>query len=424
MAVQLHIDELTSTGEGLARLDGRVVFVAGGVPGDVVLAELFEEKERSARARIVRVESASPDRVEPACAHARDCGGCSWLHVSAEAQARAKEQILRGALERIGGVDLAGATLNPIIRSPKPLGYRRRATLHLAGGRLGYRAAASHALVEVEGCPQLDQRLEQAIPRLRAALESEGAPAKCTDVALACDDRRVTASFAVAAAAKTTLERVRKLMERARLDGAVLVVEGQRGQPLGEALLSWPAPHAEGVKAYGRADLFAQANPAGNVLLVGEAMRMLGEGRESLLELYSGAGNFSFAAARKVKAATCVESSPDAVELARRSAREAKVEHVRFIQGDSLKSAEALAREGQRFDALLLDPPRAGAKGIAKVAVQVGAKRIVYVSCDPATLARDVKDLQSSGYRLIEVTPVDMFPQTFHLETVALLERR
>lgn len=421
MPVTLHIEELSAAG-GVARLDGRIVFVMGGVPGDEVEAELFEEKERSARARIVRITKASPDRVEPACARAAACGGCPWMHVSADAQARAKRAVLREALSRIGGVDLDTATLLPLIRSPQPLRYRRRATLHLASGRIGYRAPESHTLVEVEDCGQLDPRLEQAIPNLREALKAEGAPPRCTDLAIACDDRRVTAAFEVTAAGKTTLEKVRKLMERARLDGAVLVVEGQRGQPLGDALLSWPAPLAEAVTAYGRADLFAQANPEANVLLVAEAMRMLGQG-ESLLELYSGAGNFSFAAARRFTGATCIESSPDAVELARRSAREAKLESVRFIQGDALACAEALAKEGKRFDALLLDPPRAGAKGLAKVADRVGARRIVYVSCDPATLSRDVKDLQAAGYRLLEAAPVDMFPQTFHLETVARLER-
>ncbi|HEY3445020.1 MAG TPA: class I SAM-dependent RNA methyltransferase [Myxococcales bacterium] len=423
MPVTLHIDGLSSGSDGVARLDGRVVFVAGGVPGDVVEAELVEEKERSARARIVRVVTPSPDRVEPGCAHASDCGGCSWLHVSAQGQAKAKQAILRDALGRIGGVELGEASLNPLIRSPLALRYRRRATLHLSGGRIGYRAASSHVLVEIEGCPQLAPRLEQAIPRLREALKAEGAPPKCTDIALACDERRITAAFEVAAAGKSTLEKVRRLMARARLDGAVLAVEGQRGQPLGDALLSWPAPLAEGVTAYGRADLFAQANPEANLLLVGEALRMLGEGGESLLELYSGAGNFSFAAARRFKAATCIESSPDAVELARRSAREAKVENVRFIQGDALACAESLAKEGRRFETLLLDPPRAGAKGIGKVAERSGVRRVVYVSCDPATLSRDVKELQESGYRLIEATPVDMFPQTFHLETVARLDR-
>ena len=423
MPVTLHIEALCSGGDALAHLaDGRVVFVAGGVPGDLVEAELCEDKERSARARIVRVVTASPDRVEPACKHAGECGGCSWLHVSAQAQAWAKQETLREALGRIGGVELGGAVLRPIIWSPQALHYRRRATLHLSGGRMGYRAASSHALVEVEGCPQLDVRLERAIPGLREALEAEGAPPKCTDIALACDERHVTAAFAVAAAGKATLEKVRKLMARARLDGAVLAVEGQRGQPLGEALLSWPAPHAEGVRSHGRADLFAQANPAANLLLVGEALRMLGEG-ESLLELYSGAGNFSFAAARRFNSSTCIEFSPDAVELARRSAREAKVEGVRFIQGDALACAEALATEGRRFETLLLDPARAGAKGIARVAEKLVARRVVYVSCDPATLSRDVRDLHSVGYRLVEATPVDMFPQTFHLETVARLER-
>jgi 23S rRNA (uracil1939-C5)-methyltransferase len=223
-------------------------------------------------------------------------------------------------------------------------------------------------------------------------------------------------------------DRVDRLCRAAGLDGAVVVVvDGARGQPQGDALLSVPAPGADGVVLHHRADLFAQANAAGNVLLVAEAMRALGPAGASaggrLLELYAGNGNFTFAAVRQGWVATTVESSLDPVELARRSAREAQVTGVRFIQGDAPRVAEAVAREGQAFDALLLDPPRAGARGIGAVAARSGARRVVYVSCDPATLARDVGELRAAGFLPTEATPVDMFPQTFHLEAVVVLVR-
>ena len=162
----------------------------------------------------------------------------------------------------------------------------------------------------------------------------------------------------------------------------------------------------------GRKKLFARQPPKDQGRQAGDA-----------LELFSGSGNFTFAMTRRGLAVTAIESCADAVELARRSAREAGVQGARFILGDALASALALAREGRRFDTLLLDPPRAGAKGVGRAAAACGVRRVVYVSCDPATLARDVKELSDHGFHLIEATPVDMFPQTFHLEAVAALER-
>lgn len=420
MPVILHIEALGAGGDAIARLDGRAVFVPGGVPGDVVEAELVQDEGRSARARVARVLEPSPDRVEAGCAHAATCGGCPWMHLSLAAQERAKEDILRSALARVGGVE---PVVRPIVRSPRALRYRQRATLHVAGKRLGYRAAGSHDLVEVGACPQLDERLEAGLLRLRAAMGRDGAPPKCSDVGLACDERKQTAAFFVAEQGKTSLERAQRLLEGAGLDAGVLVPEGRRGTPLGDPVLSFPAPHAPGVTLHGRADLFSQANAAANALLVGEALRLLGPAGP-LLELYSGAGNFTFAAARAGFQVTAIESEPDSLELARRSAREAGLDRVRFLQGDALKAADGLARERRGFETLLLDPPRAGARGVAPVAQRIGARRIVYVSCDPASLARDVRDLVAASYELVEATPVDMFPQTFHLETVALLTRR
>ena len=421
----LHIDSLAALGDGVGHLDGRVVFVPGTAPGDTVEIELGDPTKCPARGRVTKRVESSPERVTPSCPHVEACGGCPWMHLSPKAQVEAKARLFEEALARIGGVSPDALTVNALIASPSPLGYRRRATLHLEGGRLGYRAAASHDLVEVSGCALLDPMLEASLPGLRAALEREGAPPRCTDIALACDERHVTAAFFVGAASDATVERVERIRRAARLDGAVVVPEGGRGQAIGDAVLSHPAPGAEGVVLHARADLFAQANAPANALLVGEALRLLGKAGpgDELLELYCGAGNFTFAAARLGWTVTAVEGSADAVELARRSARQARVQGVRFVQDDALKAAQALGREGRRFAALLLDPPRTGARGIAEVARLSQARRVVYVSCDPATLARDVKDLRAAGFEPREATPIDMFPQTFHLEGVVQLVR-
>ncbi|HCF62637.1 MAG TPA: class I SAM-dependent RNA methyltransferase [Myxococcales bacterium] len=421
MTVLLHIESLGFGGEAIARLDGRVVFVPGGVPGEVVEGELVEVRERSARARILRVAEPSSLRVEPECPHFPECGGCQWLQVAPAAQEKAKEQLFYDALERIGGLPRDSLQANPILTAGRHERYRTRTRLHLVGGQLGYTRRGSHTLVDVTQCRLLDQEIESALERLREAASAVGHVPRSTDVAFACDERRVAAAFYVAASSRAAIERVEKLLRLARLDGGVLVTEREPARTFGKPLLSIPAPCAPGLRLHGRPDLFAQANPYANELLVAEAMRLLGA-PANVIELYGGAGNFTFAMTSRGARVTSVEISSSAVELARRSASHAGEGGARFIVGDSLRTGEALAKEGLRYDALVLDPPRTGAKGIAPLARQLGVRRVLYVSCDPATLGRDARELVSEGFRPVAATPVDMFPQTYHVEGLLLLE--
>lgn len=422
MPPTITIESLAAGGDGIGRLDGRVVFVEGTVPGDVVEVELFEEKERLAHARVVRRLADSPHRVPPGCPSAESCGGCHWLQVSAGAQAAAKERLFWDALERIGGIARGSLEARPLVGAASALRYRHRARLHLTSGRLGYRARSSHVLVEPSECRLLEPRLEAALLSVRAALEKRGPVPRCQDLSLACDAERVTVAFHVEKVTRSCLERAERVMREAGLDGAVVAPQEGRAQLIGEALLSEEAPFGAPARLYGRADLFAQANRATNAKLVELALEGLGR-PGSVLELFAGAGNFTFAIALRGARVIAVESSSEALELARRSAREAGVGSVRFAQGDALALAGALAREGTRFEALLLDPPRVGAKGVGAVAAALGVTRVVYVSCDPATLARDARELCQAGFSGRWAVPVDMFPQTCHVEGVLVLER-
>lgn len=420
--VILQIESL-ARGEAIARHDGRVVFVEGAVPGDRVEVELQEEKGRSAKGQLLRVLEPSPHRRTPACPHADRCGGCQWLHVDEKAQAAAKEALFYGALERIGGVARTDLDARPIILSRAALGYRHRAKFHLRKRQLGFAARASHELVEIERCGLLTPPLQEALGRLKEAVRELGPPPGSTDVSLATDGKRVSAAFHGAKTSAAAVERAGQIRGRARLDGVLLVPEAGPMKASGEVLLRHAAPHAPGVTLYGRADLFAQANLETNPELVRIALEALGDAKQ-VLELHSGAGNFTFAMHASGRTITAVEYAADSLELARRSAREAKLDGIRFVQGDALKIAAGLAAEGARFDALLLDPPRTGARGIGAVAGALAVQTVVYVSCDPATLARDVRELVEAGFRPVEATPVDMFPQTFHVEGVVRLERR
>ncbi len=422
MAVLLKIEELAWGGDAVARHEGRPVFVKGALPGDLIEVELAQDRRGSVRGQLVRLVEPSPARVQPGCPHFGACGGCQWLSLDRPEQARWKQTLLREALVRIGGVDPEFTRIHPLIASPQALRYRQRARLHLAKGALGFSEEGSHQLVDVQECRLLEPALEKALLALKAALALEGAVPRCVDIALACDDKKVSAAFFLSAFQKSALERVERLVKAVGLAGAVVVVEGAPPKLLGDPVLTFEAAGAPGVALHGRPDLFAQVNRQTNALLVGELLRVLGK-PSRVLELFAGAGNLTFAMAARGAAVTAIEIAGDSLELARRSAREAKVAGVRFIAGDSLKVARGLAQEGARFDALVLDPPRTGAKGIAEVAAALGVPRIVYISCDPATLARDLKELAGKGFRALAATPVDLFPQTFHVEGVVLLER-
>jgi 23S rRNA (uracil1939-C5)-methyltransferase len=421
MPVVLRIENLAAGGEAFARHEGRPVFVQGGVPGELVEAELFDVRERTSRARVVSVLEPSPARRTPSCPIFPDCGGCQWLHVAPEEQEKAKERLFYDALSRIGGIARESLKASPILVSGRRERYRTRTKLHLVGGVLGFAHQGSHQLVDVPACGLLDERIEGALIRLRRAAAAIGHVPRCSEIALACDQKRVSAAFYLAASSRAALDRVEKLMRMAELDGAVLVTEREPARSLGKPVLGVPAPLAPGVMIHGRPDLFAQANPYANELLVREAMAMVGEPR-SVIELYGGAGNFTFALVAKGAQVTSIEIASSALELARRSASEAGITAARFIVGDALRNAEALSQEGRSFDTMVLDPPRTGAKGIAPLARKLGVRRILYVSCDPATLARDAAELVAQGFRPVAAAPVDMFPQTFHIEGLLLLE--
>lgn len=375
--LEVEITALAAGGDGVGRLaDGRVVFVPGSAPGDRLRVRLVEERRRFARARIQRVIAPGPGRTEPRCAHFGRCGGCSWQHLDSAAQLEAKARIVSDALERIGGLALPGAVV--VEPSPTAYGYRSRARLHAEAGRVGYRAARSHALVAVGECPVLVPALEQRL----AALARE---------------RPARGEWEIAASG----ERTRAVRLGGRGGGRLEI-------RVGEDRLSV----SSGVFFQGNLALAARVSEV--------AAAAAGEGRLAF-ELFAGAGLLSLPLARRFERLVCVEShARAAADLAHNLRRAA------------LSGAEVVVEPVERFlardldvpDVVVLDPPRIGlATGAVEALAGLGAARLVYVSCDPATLARDLRALAARGYALREVRAFDFFPQTPHVEVLARLER-
>jgi 23S rRNA (uracil1939-C5)-methyltransferase len=372
--LDLDITALAAGGDGVGRDAGKVVFVPCAAPGDRIRARVVEAKGSWARAELVAVVAPSPDRVAPPCPAFTRCGGCQWQHVARPAQLAAKQAIVAGALRKAVA---RGLVVRPILDPAAPYGWRRRARLHVdRAGALGFYAARSHDVVALPaaGCVQLDPRLDAAVAAIRAARP----PAGELDVALGHDGR-------IAVAHRAPWPDAAALVGTAGIAGDV------------EVELE-PGLHA-------RAGDFAQASAAGNAALVGAVVAALGPPRGALLELHAGGGNFT----RALVAAGWQVTAADVVAPRR------PIDGVRWI---TAPAADAVARlAGERFAAVVLDPPRTGALEVAPRLAAL-APAIVYVSCDPATLGRDLERIDAAPR---EAQPIDLMPQTSHVEVVVRL---
>ena len=416
----LTIDSLTHGPWGLGRSDGKVVLVPMTAPGDQVAAEVVEEHKRYSVARAVSVLQPSPARRTAPCPYVGDCGGCSWQHVSQDAQLQAKQQNVADALTRVGG--LRDFDLLPIVAASAEFHYRRRITLHVGNGRrLGFRRAFSRDLVEVAGCLIADADADRGINLAAQWVRRLETPVSSVEILSADRPDEMILSAATRHPLRGVDARACKETVGGPVAGIVLAGPGWRRQ-WGDAALSFVVDGDLTLRH--DADVFAQVNPEGNRKLVEELLSWnVFDKRDSVLDLYAGAGNLTLPVARRVRRVTAVESGWRLVRNGKRNARDNGLDNVRWLRQDAGRAVDELVRQDRRFATVVLNPPRAGAKEVAPKLAALGARRILYVSCNPATLARDLRQLTAQGYMLRRVRPVDLFPQTFHVEALAELIR-
>ncbi len=399
-------------GKGSSRAAGSEklsFFVARTAPGDVITACVTGARKRYVEAELVEVIEASRLRVEPICPHYDECGGCQVMHLSYAAQLDAKREIVRYILARHGfDRELAG----PVVASPSELRYRLRSKLFLTPELTpGLRAWRSHRVVPIRQCFQMHTELERGLlGAARFAPEMLASRSPVATLLGVCDLGSGRVLLQAGAAGE----------DAPRIAGWFTVDEkGAHGetQPLCRV-------QAAGFDLQYAPDCFTQVNADANDLLVAHAVQAMAvRPTDSVLELFSGIGNFTLPLATRARSVTAVEW-PRATRFAKDNAKKAGLSNIAHLGKDVVDALRDLTGRQIRFDRALLDPPREGlGETGCNLLSEAAPQRIVYVSCEPTTLAADLASLTRQSYRLVSVTPFDMFPQTFHVETCAIMDK-
>jgi len=401
--IELRIETMAHGGEALGRHNGKVFFVQEAIPGELVRAEIVEDRRRWARAQLLSVLDASPFRIEPPCPYFGRCGGCQWQHVDYDRQLEYKRQVLLSQLRRLG--HLPDALVRPTIGMAQPWHYRNHVQFaQNARGQLGFREARSHQIVAVQHCLLLHPLLEGFYGRrdwkslqlrqlsLRAGIHTgerlviletadDLVPEYPGGDEFSCVHRLSDGTHRVLSGEAAYHERLRDRQYHISASSFFQVNTLQA-----EALL-------------GIIQAYTQPKPS-----------------DTLLDVYCGVGAIGLSMHADLGRVIGIEEHPAAVQDARINAQ--GVDQVTFLQG----KAEVVVPElEENISKVVVDPPRSGCKAeLIDALVRLAPLRLVYVSCDPATLARDAARLTQDGYELVHIQPVDMFPQTYHIETVSL----
>jgi 23S rRNA (uracil1939-C5)-methyltransferase len=349
--VDLKIEDVAFGGKGVAREQGKAVFVPYTIEGELVSAEIVREKKQFAQAELVEVKQSSPDRVEPQCPYFGRCGGCAYQHISYEHQLAIKWRQVRDALQRIG--KLKDIPMRPIIPSPEQYGYRNRITVHAQDGVIGFFRRDSHRLIDIEHCPISTDEVNRALIELRAQ---------------------------------------------------PYVRDGHYT-----------------LRASANARVFSQTNDAVARALRDLVVDLVPPNQELLIDAYCGAGFFAKTLLEKFERVIGIDWDRFAIAAAKENAKEKET----YIAGDvetELKKVEAVRSTGPTT--LIVDPPATGLSGDARKAiVDLAPTTLIYVSCNPPTLARDLRELQNN-FTIESVTPLDMFPQTAEIEVVVHFRKK
>ena len=442
----LAVTALTSQGSGLGRYKDMAVFVEGTAPGDEIEAHIIKVKSSYAVGKIKKIIKPAPCRVESDCAYDSRCGGCAYRHISYETELEIKRQSVEDALRRIGGLDIG---VEEILSIDTPEHYRNKAQIPVGiseEGELltGFYSKRTHRIINSTDCclqrkdfHALLTAVRQYILENPVTIYDEGTGKGLLRHIYLRQARATGETMVCLVINGDTVPRKERLIEKLletelNIKSVVLNINKKdTNVVLGdECITIYGSDYIEDILCGLRFRIsplsFYQVNPEGTELLYGKAKEYAAlTGEETLLDLYCGTGTIGLTMADKVKKLIGVEIIPQAIENAKENARLNGIENARFVCDDATGMAKTLYDEGIRPDVVILDPPRKGCTAeVIETVAKMSPDRVVYVSCDPATLARDLAVFERLGYETVKATAVDMFPRTTHVETVCLLSRK
>ncbi len=441
--IDVVFEDLTHEGAGVAKVDGYPLFVPYGLPGEKAKIKVTKLNKGYGFGRLMELYEESPDRVEAPCPIYRQCGGCQLQHFSYAGQLKAKEKMVRELMIRIGKLD--DVVVHPVLGMEQPWNYRNKAQVpvgEMEGGLVaGFYAKRSHEIIDMDECLIQFTENDEMIRLVKSICEKYGVKAynekqhKGTLRHIMVRTGQVTGELMVVLVTRTPdIPNRRKIVEEIveAVPGITSIIQNVNTKRtnviLGDQTITlWGADvisdYIGDIKFEISPRSFYQVNPAQTKVLYDKTLEYAGlSGNETVIDAYCGIGTISLFLAKKAKKVYGVEIVPEAIEDARKNASLNGIANVEFAVGEAETVIPNWYKQGIIADTLVVDPPRKGCdENLLKTIAAMKPKKVVYVSCNPATLARDLRYLEDNGYKTVEVQPVDMFPQTMHVESVAKL---
>jgi len=419
----LTVETLVNGGAGLARYEGRVVFIPYTAVGDVVSCRVTKDKKKFLEAKLCEIIQPAPARRQPLCPVAGDCGGCQWQHLPYSAQLFWKDKLFRDSLTHQCGVDID--KISPIIPASNEWSYRSRVQIKCrntpAGIVTGFYRPKSHTIVPIQECPIVAPELNVLLNQLREAINYTVFADDISQFDLGVDDCGCCSVNIHYSGSNGTA--FAEMLKTENFTAAVFIDSAAEKKLLnvsGNQSLQIVVDQPPMLLKY-TVGSFAQINLEQNRVMVEKVLELAElKGSEQVLDLYCGMGNFSLPLARRARKVVGIEESSASIDMAQINGRQNDLENVEFYN-HAAKGAVARCKSDDQPDLLLLDPPRSGAFATMKELVDKPVNKVIYVSCDPQTLARDLRLLVNNGYELLSSMPIDMFPQTHHCESISLL---
>jgi 23S rRNA (uracil1939-C5)-methyltransferase len=445
--IEVTIEDLTHEGAGVAKIDGYALFIPKALPGERAKVKVIKVNKGYGFGRLLEVVKKSEDRIdEPACSIFEQCGGCQLQHLSYEAQLKQKQKQVRDVLERIGKI--TDVVIHPTLAMSDPWRYRNKAQVPFAereGGLVaGFYQERSHEIIDMERCliqHEQNDHVVQTVKEiatklgisgydeanhrgtLRHVVARYGVNTGQLMVVLVTKSRELPHKNEVIEAIKGRIPHIKSIVQNVNSKRTNVIFGDETVVLSGEEYIY---DTIGDVKFAISARSFYQVNPEQTKVLYDQALQYAAlTGSETVIDAYCGIGTISLFLAQRAKHVYGVEIVPEAIDDAKRNAKLNHMENVDFAVGEAEKVIPWWYAQGIRADCIVVDPPRKGCdEALLETIIKMKPKRVVYVSCNPATLARDLRVLEDGGFKTIEVQPVDMFPHTTHVETVCLLTRK